>query len=620
MALSILVGGYAAHSTPGIVAAAILWGYAYGLISSLGPAAAAVGLNSVVAFVIADAFSGSSMSAVPLQALLVLAGGVEQTLLLVILWPTRRYSAERHALGEAYGTLARFAFDTSSADVAAPHPAAIASARQTLADPAPFARRGDIAVFQALLDEAERMRASLAALATDRYRYEHRNEKQRAALVRQTGNALAPLLETISTALHEARAPVATDAEWTKAELAANALDALPGAIGKHARAQAHALLGQARTVFRIASTPARVRASLHAARRRPLAPPIAQTWIALRASLGVDSPFGRHALRLAIALGSAMLLARLGPIHRGYWVPMTVALVLRPDFRTTFTRGFSRIVGTLLGAIVATAIVATLHPSVHLDAGLAVLFAALGYFVFGINYAAYSVTVTAYVVFLLALANSVPEHDAVLERSIATLTGAALAAIVYLAWPTWESGRARIALAEQLEAYRAYALAILATYVDAVLPNRKQLNALQSAAWQSRVKAEASVDAMIAEPGRTHRILPRVALGVLAAEQRIGVALLALNAHAESAAHVARPALQPFIEAVDVAWTRCIALLRERSAASTPPLRERYLSLEKSLGETDDQDAQVLLAETDLLVDGLNTVQELLAVPRSRT
>jgi len=615
MSLSMLVGGYAAQSTIAIVIAAALWGYAYGLISSLGPAATAVGLNSVVALIVADAFSGSSMAGVPLQALLVLAGGLEQTLLLVILWPTRRYSAERHALGDAYRALGAFAHDIAGSGLAAPHPSIIASAGETLSDPAPFARRGDIAVFQALLDEAERARAGLAALVTDRYRYDRREETERAAKVRESGAALAPLFEEIADALHEARGPKPMEQEWQRVEAAAAQLDTLPGVIGLHARSQAQALLGQLRTAWRLASMPAAEQPATGTIRRRALIPPLEQTWIALRANLAFDSLFGRHAMRLALALGIAMLVARIGPIHRGYWIPMTAALVLRPDFHTTFTRGFARVAGTLLGAIVATAIVAFAHPSPHLDVALAIFFAALGYFVFGLNYAAYSATVTAYVVFLLVLSGNVPEHDAVLDRALATLAGAALAGLVYLSLPTWESQRVRGVLAAHLSTYRRYAAAILGGYIDPATFDRKRVRELQRTGWQARTKAEATVDAMIAEPEHLHAIPRRVALGVLAAQQRIGVALLALNAYLDGAQRIARPELQPLADGFDRAWRRLVALLRQTEAPPPmPPLRDLYRESDARSRERQDPDAGVIFAECDLIVDGLNTMNDLLA------
>src|SRR5207302_8853593 len=74
-------------------------------------------------------------------------------------------------------------------------------------------------------------------------------------------------------------------------------------------------------------------------------------TWAILRANLTFRSPAFRHAIRLGAALIIASALARLLPLplQRGYWIPLTVLLILRPDFTSTFTRGVARFLGTVL-------------------------------------------------------------------------------------------------------------------------------------------------------------------------------------------------------------------------------------------------------------------------------
>ena len=62
-----------------------------------------------------------------------------------------------------------------------------------------------------------------------------------------------------------------------------------------------------------------------------------------------------RDSLRFALVLASRWSLGRHFEADRGYWIPLTAAIVLKPDFQTTFVRGFARIGGTLVGAVVAT-------------------------------------------------------------------------------------------------------------------------------------------------------------------------------------------------------------------------------------------------------------------------
>ena len=165
MALSIFAGSLAGHSAPACIAVATLWAFASGLLVAVGPAAAFVGLQSVVAVLIAGGFPTDAEGAA-LRAAIVLGGGLVQTLLVVIIWPLRRFSAERRTIGAAYLSLARYATEMDAATAAPPEPHTFAATASPLDDPQPFARASDVLVFQALLDEAERIRASLAALTT----------------------------------------------------------------------------------------------------------------------------------------------------------------------------------------------------------------------------------------------------------------------------------------------------------------------------------------------------------------------------------------------------------------------------------------------------------------------
>ena len=168
MALSICFGSLAGHSRAAAIAVTAVWGFGGGLFVALGPAASFVGLQSIVAVVIAEGFPTDLPTAAG-RAALVFGGGLVQTLLVVMIWPLRRFSAERTSLATVYRSLASYASAIPSGEGAAPEPHTLAGTVSPLDDPQPLAKSSDVLVFQALLDEAERIRASLAALAT-RYR------------------------------------------------------------------------------------------------------------------------------------------------------------------------------------------------------------------------------------------------------------------------------------------------------------------------------------------------------------------------------------------------------------------------------------------------------------------
>jgi uncharacterized membrane protein YccC len=150
--------------------------------------------------------------------------------------------------------------------------------------------------------------------------------------------------------------------------------------------------------------------------------------------STSVNAFFSRHALRMALVVTVAMLIFRLGQIERGYWIALTVAIVLRPDYRSTFVTGIAQVAGTIVGGVLAWGVAALIPPALAWHAGAAIAFAALGFVVFSVGRAIYAVAVTGFVIFLLTMLG-LSEASAVTARIDATLIGGALALIAFAFW-----------------------------------------------------------------------------------------------------------------------------------------------------------------------------------------
>jgi len=151
--------------------------------------------------------------------------------------------------------------------------------------------------------------------------------------------------------------------------------------------------------------------------------------------NLTISSEVFQYGLRLAVTLAITAGAARYLSLMDGYWAPMTALLVLKPDVPQTLVRGTARIVGTLAGAALATVIAVAVRPAIVTVALLVIFFAWLGYSVLNVNYATYVLTVTAYVVFLLAL-GGLSEINVVKFRAIHTVFGGAIALFAYALWP----------------------------------------------------------------------------------------------------------------------------------------------------------------------------------------
>ena len=154
-----------------------------------------------------------------------------------------------------------------------------------------------------------------------------------------------------------------------------------------------------------------------------------------LRANLRIDSVNARHALRFgaALATGVAAYWA-LGMEDHGFWIPLTVLFVLRPEREATMDRLVLRAVGTGFGLVLATALSLWLN-----DHGLA-LAAALtvatgfAYGLLTVQYALFTAAVTTYAV-LLADTLGAPALSAAGQRAVATAIGILISAAAFLAW-----------------------------------------------------------------------------------------------------------------------------------------------------------------------------------------
>jgi uncharacterized membrane protein YccC len=614
VAFSAFVGAVCGGNTFAAVVVAALWGFAYGLLASLGPTALVVGVNACVVLAIFGQFHVTPQEAL-VRAGFVFAGGLVQTVLLVAVWPLARFKRERGVLAAAYRALAAYGSHFPDSKLRPPEAATFAKLDQTLSDPQPFASRGEIVAFEALLVEAERIRGTLAALASDRYVLGARASSAAHAIGR-LGATASDVLGEIAAALAAARAPTCGDGMWAAFDAPIADLESgRDDATVERALGDAEALLGQLRSAWRAASAPADVVPDSDAGARAPriLRPSaLVEALSTLRANLSFRSGFAQHGIRVAVTLAIATLAAHALPLDRAYWIALTAVLVLRDDFHSTFTRGIARILGTLAGAVVASIVAHLVHPHPETLLVLAVAFAFVGYVVFAVNYALYSLTVTGYVIFLLAF-GGLPEHVALIDRVEETLIGGALALAAYAVWPTWERALVPERLAEMLEKQRRYASLVLHAYVN---PSEVDaaLRVAQRESWLARSNAETSVDRMLAEPVRPRAVTVRAALGVLAASRRFGVAALSLQARMGRAQPVATTKLGLLADDIDRSFEILEdALRRHADPEPLPHLRDAQIALVKRLDASPDPAATSLAADTDLMVDSINTIAHVL-------
>ncbi|TFV66074.1 UNVERIFIED_ORG: FUSC family protein [Bacillus sp. AZ43] len=145
-------------------------------------------------------------------------------------------------------------------------------------------------------------------------------------------------------------------------------------------------------------------------------------------------------AVRLSLCMTIAEVARQYLPIQRPYWVLLTVAIVLKPDFGSVFTRAVQRGAGTLLGVLLGSAVLAVLPRDAWVLVAMSV-FAGLLPWARGANFGLFSVFQTPVIILLLDLA--LPGGPGLVgARLTDTLIGCAIVLVFgYLLWPgTWRA------------------------------------------------------------------------------------------------------------------------------------------------------------------------------------
>jgi len=591
--LGFLVGG---HPLSLSLATAVL-GFFGGMLVIFGPDIARVGMTSMLLLVITAATPLPPAQAIG-ASLLIFAGGMLLTLFSIAAWPLQRYRPERHALAEVYRGLATLAVQPPGHDTEAPALSdAMTNLQHTLLGR--FHARGRaMEAFRVLLDIAERIRLELITMQETGWE---------GSLPRMIRADTARVLRGVARALDEAGPPTRAEAALKTLQASEQALfgQAEPSFVSNHV----HALSGQLAAAVRNANW-AGSRGEIRAETAESSLPAPLRSGSALaamRANMIPQSIAFRHAVRCAVVLTLAVAISRYAHLPHGYWLPMTAAIVLRPDFGATLNFGLLRVVGTVLGLVLTTLVLRFTPdaPWAHI-AVLAILCVGFRYLAtahYGIAVAA----LTGTVVILLSF-DGVESAAAMSDRVLNTVLGSAMALVAYVLWPSWERTRARAALADMFDGYAAY----LATLAGPAPPReRRDARTLSRTA---RTNAQASLDRMRSEPATPVHLM-EMAQTLFANGNRLARTAMTLEAMVDDMGEANRDLVWPLVrESSGALHTLADALRHSRPPDSLPDLRSRQREIVTALARGRGTGmADQMATITDRLVDNVNTINHIL-------
>jgi uncharacterized membrane protein YccC len=531
----------------------------------------------------------------------------------------RRYDPERRAVGHVFLELAKEVDPDQDLETRTPLTPRSADEQATI-----DALGDDHSIegerFRLLFDQADRLRLSIYALGRLRDNLGERDD-QRSEEAGDAADVLdavlrlaAKVLQTAGTELISRSAtgnlPALKDELQRLAEEAQRQkpVPQVPGIASA-----VDVLAGQLRLVSDLVLRTEMLEKLKRVNKRAPVALRMQfSSWAGtLRANLDLRSAVCRHAIRLALCVALGDWLERSLGLQRAYWLPMTVAVVLKPDFTSTFSRGLLRFSGTLLGLLLATTLFHLLPPSAATQLLLVGCFTFCLRYLGPANYGIFTLSVSGLVVFLIAATGSSP-RDAVVARALNTLAGGLLALVAYAVWPTWERAHVSDSFAEMLEASRLY-LQSLFNRLGSDLNSGETEVKHKRLEWQrARSNVEASVDRVLSEPG-TAPAQREALLSMLASSHALMLAMTGLEAGIlHSGIHETPAELQTFAQHVDFTLYYLAAALRgsKPASANLPQLREDHRKLLEARESLSEDDGYVL-QETDRLTVSLNTLLE---------
>lgn len=277
-----------------------------------------------------------------------------------------------------------------------------------------------------------------------------------------------------------------------------------------------------------------------------------------------------KYALRVSVALCAGVFIFKYFKIDHGYWIPLTLMIVIQPYYGATRKKGIERIGGTLGGVVVGGLIM--LLPIPHEAFVVLLIFVSffVAYFLRN-NYKVGVFFVTVMMVILMQLSQR-GTVELIAWRILSTLIGAFLAfGAGYAFWPVWEKERFPKLMRDALEQSKNYLNRVLSYYTNALevtdtwYKNRQLTEASNNTVF-------ASVQRMYEEPKHIqHQVdnyFARVSVNMRITREITSIALLVNDNKYKGDL----PELQTYKELVSVVFDNLIAETDEATAEAPRP------------------------------------------------
>jgi uncharacterized membrane protein (TIGR01666 family) len=215
--------------------------------------------------------------------------------------------------------------------------------------------------------------------------------------------------------------------------------------------------------------------------------------------NLGMRSSTFRHALRVSLATVAGYVISTFMHGHHGYWIMLTIIVILKPAYSLSKKRNLERLAGTVGGALAGILILYFIQDKTLLFVFMLV-FMIGSYSFLRTNYFISVILMTPYVLLIFHFLGGESFKTIFSERVLDTAIGSAIAFVASFLSPSWEQ--------EQIKMYMAAALQDSLQYFKDVAENisGKQLQDLDNKlsrknAFVSLANLSEAFSRMLSEP-----------------------------------------------------------------------------------------------------------------------
>ena len=172
-----------------------------------------------------------------------------------------------------------------------------------------------------------------------------------------------------------------------------------------------------------------------------------------------------KHALRLSLAMLAGYIISRFLPFGHGYWILLSISVILKPLFGSTKKLYFQRLGGTLLGAALGGVILFWVSNGLALMS-IMIFAMIVGYSMQRRNYFVYTVFLTIFVLIAFHFLYNHDFREILKDRVVDTAIGSLIALVAgFILIPSWSQETMLENMRKMIRANQRYFLMVARAY-----------------------------------------------------------------------------------------------------------------------------------------------------------